>query len=232
MIVIGHRGCAGLEPENTLRGFKKAIKIGVDVIELDVRLTKDKKIVVIHDETLDRTTDMHGRVCDYSYKHIKKANVSKGEKIPLLSNVFDLVKDANVKVHIELKEKGTVKLVIDLIKKYDFMKRIKIISFWHNEMLKVKEINKEIKTGLLITHYPTLAKNLLFETNADSLCVVYDKVDLDLVNEVHSLGKEITVWGKINTKEIIDRMIKLNVDGIGSDYPDLVIERLKVFGKR
>jgi glycerophosphoryl diester phosphodiesterase len=223
MIVIGHRGCAGLEPENTLRGFKKAIEIGVDAIELDVRLTKDKNIVVIHDETLDRTTNLHGKVCDYYYKDIN---------IPLLAEVFDLVKTTNVKVHIELKEKDTVELVIDLIKKYDFAKRVKIISFWHNEILKVKKIHKDIKTGLLITHYPAFPKNLLFETNSDSLCIVYDKVDSNLVNEVHSLNKEITVWGKINTVEIIDRMIELNVDGIGSDYPNLVIERLKVFGKR
>jgi len=82
--VLGHRGCAGLEPENTIRAFKRALDLGVDLIEFDVRTTKDKKLIVIHDETVDRTTNGKGYVRNLNFEEIKKLNTSEGEKIPSL----------------------------------------------------------------------------------------------------------------------------------------------------
>ncbi|MEO0143058.1 MAG: glycerophosphodiester phosphodiesterase family protein [candidate division WOR-3 bacterium] len=105
--IIGHRGARGIEPENTIRSFKKAIELKVDYIECDVHLTKDGHIVLIHDHTLDRTTNGTGYVNDYSFDAIRKLDAGKGEKIPTLQELIDLIK-GKVKAHIELKdEKAT-----------------------------------------------------------------------------------------------------------------------------
>lgn len=229
---IGHRGAAGLEPENTIRGFKRAIEIGVDDIELDVRFSKDRQIVVIHDDTLDRTTNMKGRVSDCLYEDLKTADAGKGEKTPLLSEVIELAKKANIGVHIEIKNPGMAGDVVDLVQTHNFVNKACIISFWHKELVAVKKINTKIKTGLLIVHNPASAKNLFAGTNAELLSIVYGSVDSLLVGEVHSLGKKISVWGKLVDEDSIDGMIKLGVDAIASDFPDRVIKRLEFYGKR
>jgi len=114
---IGHRGAKGLEPENTLRSFSKAIDFKVDMIELDVRLTKDKKVVVIHGDKLDRTTNGRGRVKEKDLEEIKKLSAGKGERIPTLEETLDLI-DKRVKVNIELKGKKIAESVSKIIDKY------------------------------------------------------------------------------------------------------------------
>ena len=91
--VLGHRGCAGLEPENTILAFKRAIDLGVDLIEFDVRMTKDKKLIVIHDEKLDRTTNGIGFVKDFNFAEIRKFDAGKGEKIPSLEETINFLKN-------------------------------------------------------------------------------------------------------------------------------------------
>ena len=103
--IIGHRGARGLEPENTIRSFQKALELGVDYIECDVHLTKDGHIVLIHDHTLDRTTNETGDVNDYTFEEIRKLDAGKGKKIPTLQELLDLVR-GKVKIHIELKDTG------------------------------------------------------------------------------------------------------------------------------
>ena len=104
MILTGHRGAAALEPENTLLSMQKAIDLGVDQIELDVHLTRDQHLVVIHDTTVDRTTDGQGAVADFTLEEIKRLDAGKGERIPTLQEVIDLVRG---KVVLQIELKGT-----------------------------------------------------------------------------------------------------------------------------
>lgn len=106
MMLMGHRGAKALEPENTLLSIKRALEIGVDAVEIDVHLTKDQEIVVIHDSTVDRTTNRTGPVGSYTLEDIRKLDAGKGEKIPTLVEVIGLTK-GKAKLVIELKEKGT-----------------------------------------------------------------------------------------------------------------------------
>ena len=115
MLIIAHRGASGYEPENTLRSFRKAIGLKSDAIELDVQLTKDNKLVVIHDETVNRTTNGKGKVKDLTLRELRKLDAGKGEKVPTLEEVFNLVK-RKVKIHVELKGNNIAKPVNDLIK--------------------------------------------------------------------------------------------------------------------
>jgi glycerophosphoryl diester phosphodiesterase len=233
--VIGHRGSMGYEPENTLRSFRRAIETGVDIIELDARLTLDGQVVVMHDEMLDRTTDGNGLVAEKKYSEIAELrtgiDVRKNERIPLLSEVFELVKGTKVIVQVEIKDINATVPVVELIKKSGLFKKAEITSFWHPEILRVKELVPEISTGALIDHRPVSAKPIFKETKADRICVHFSFVDSAIVDEVHKLKKKITTWGDISNKEEIDRMIKIGVDAITSNFPDTVIARINKMGR-
>ncbi len=117
VLKIGHRGAMGYEPENTLRSFQKALDLGVDMIELDVYLCKTGELVVIHSDKLSRTTDGRGFVRNMSFKELEEMDAGKGEKIPSLQQVLDLI-DKKTIVNIELKGPGTAKPSINIIEHY------------------------------------------------------------------------------------------------------------------
>ena len=131
MLKIAHRGASGYEPENTLRSFRKAIELNSDAIELDVQLTKDHKLVVIHDETVNRTTNGKWKVSELTLKELKKLDAGKGEKIPTLEEVIKVCRN-KCKLNIEIKELNSVKKVIEIVVKERFVKQT-IISSNHKE---------------------------------------------------------------------------------------------------
>ena len=149
---FAHRGFSGKYPENTILAFKKAIEAGAQGIELDVQLTKDGEIVIIHDETIDRTTDGKCEVISYTYEELKKFDASyiyRGQmgfnKIPTLREYFELIKDTDIVTNIELKTGineylGIEKKVWDMICEFNLADRIIISSFNHYSILRMKEI--------------------------------------------------------------------------------------------
>ncbi len=224
--ILGHRGCAGLEPENTIRAFKKAIDLGVDLIEFDVRMTKDKKLVVIHDEKVDRTTNGQGYVRDFSFKEIRKLNAGKNEKIPSFEETLDLLKTEKPIIVIEIKESDTVKKILNIIKKGGLENKVLIVSFWHNALKKIKEINPRIKTGILLVGRPCNLISVVKAAKADFFCSRHNFIDKEVVKGCRKNGFKINVW-TVNEFKDIKKMIKLGVDIISSDYPDRVIKELK-----
>ena len=158
---FAHRGFSGKYPENTMLAFRKAVEEGVDGIELDVQLTKDGEVVIIHDETIDRTTDGKGLVVSYTYEELRKFDASfkfRGQcgfnPIPTLREYFELVKDKNLVTNIELKTGlneyfGIEEKVWELIKEYGLEDRVLISSFNHYSVLRMKSIAPNLKYGLL-----------------------------------------------------------------------------------
>lgn len=225
MLKIGHRGACGYEPENTLLSFKKALDLGVDIIELDVHLSKDKKLIVIHDNTLDRTTNGKGYVSDKTLKELKKLKLEKGEKIPTLKEVLDLI-NRKVKVNIELKEKGTSKLVFELIKYYinnknweynDFL----ISSFDYNLLLEFSKLTDKIKMSFLIDNIPKNLFEMIKTLNILSINPSFEIINKSLVDTIHKHNMKVFVW-TVNNKKNIDFVKSLKVDGIFSNYPDRI----------
>lgn len=160
MLNIAHRGFKGAYPENTMLAYEKAIEVGADGIEFDVHLTKDSELVIIHDETLERTTDGKGLIKDKTLQELKKLNASKGylncedQTIPTLREYFDFAKNKDIITNIELKTsiiryEGIEKKVYYLINEYGMKDKIIISSFNHNSLIKMKEIDREIKCGVL-----------------------------------------------------------------------------------
>ena len=220
---IGHRGAKGLEPENTLRSFSKAIDLGVDMIEFDVRLTKDKKVVVIHDDKLDRTTNGKGLVKEKSLKEIKKLYAGKRERIPTLEETLDSVAK-RVKVNIELKGEETAESVSKIIDEYLKNKKwplgyFFVSSFDYQELEDFKKFQPKVKLGIIAEDKKTDFLKSAKRLRVFSINLSMELINKKLVKNLHGKGFKIFVW-TVNKKSDIRKMEILKIDGIVSDYPD------------
>jgi len=225
MLKIGHRGAMGYEPENTLASFSKALALGVDMIELDVYVLKTGELVVIHDDKVDRTSDGHGYVEDLSFEDIRKLDVGNGETIPTLEEVINLV-DRRVPINIELKGEGTAEPVAKLITEYidrknyladDFL----ISSFDHYELRRFKELMSDVRVGALIGAIPIGYSKFAEAVSAYSVHLSLDFIRKKYVDDAHKRGFKVFVY-TVNDKDDINKMKKLGVDGLFSNYPDRI----------
>lgn len=221
MIIIGHRGAAALEPENTLLSIERAMDIGVDAVEIDVHLSKDKELVVIHDATVDRTTNGTGLVSSYTVQEIKRLDAGKGEAIPTLQEVINLI-DKRVMLIIELKEEGTEKSVVDLIVRNDLIDKACVISFWHRLVKTVKEMDSRIKTGVLLVGSP-VSTCIATQASADTLVMKYTFVDQELVEIAHKKGFKVFIWN-IDDQDLLKPYVGMGVDAIGSNDPRVLVK--------
>jgi len=221
MLRIGHRGARAYAPENTLTSFKKALEIGVDAIELDVRKTKDNQLVVIHDDNVKRTTNGDGLVCELTLKEIKGFSAEGGEKIPTLEEALDFL-DKEVKVFVELKEEGIEKQVISAIHERDLEKSVVITSFSEGALKKVRELNDKVETGLIYAKHKNPLKAAL-DLKANYLVALYRFVHTANVEKAHENGLKVVVW-TINNPEEVEAYTQKGVDGIASDKPDILMK--------
>lgn len=223
--VTGHRGAAGLEPENTLHSFQRAIDLKVDIIELDVHLTKDQHLVVIHDSTVDRTTNGSGAVSNLTLSEIQQLDVGQGEHVPTLQEVIDLVAQKTL-LQIELKGLGVEHHVAQAIKANHIIDNVIVTSFRHNMVKTMKILNPQIATGVLFLGLPIAAPRLAHDAYADAVHPHVNYVDAHLVAQCHRCGLSVRVW---NTDDPIQmqKMISLDVDAIGTNRPDLLLQLLK-----
>jgi glycerophosphoryl diester phosphodiesterase len=223
MLCIGHRGAMGHEPENTLLSIRKALELGVDAVEIDVYNVEDR-LIVIHDRDLSRTTNGTGYIENCSWAYLRSLDAGKGEQIPTLEEVLDTV-NRQVIINIELKGRNTATLVTNLILKYiqqgwsfaDFL----VSSFNHYELNQVTAIEPKIKIGMLIYGLPwgyiKIAKKLAAEIVISGL----DYVNVELVTAAHQQNLLIWVY-TVNQPRDFELMRTLGVDGIFTNYPDLM----------
>ena len=217
-IVIGHRGAKFHALENTINSIKKAIALKADVIEIDVRLTKDNIPVLIHDRKINRTTDGKGSVSKLTLKEIKKFNLN-GEKVPTLNQVLRTFKD--VKFHLHLKEYKAALPTLKLIYKNKAEDRVMIYSFNPKVLQLIKDFNPQIKTTLLY-HFPyrnnlKLAKNL----KLTAINPYYIFATERLIKKAHKLNLKVITW-TVNKFDVIEKLIEKGVDGIITDDPSLL----------
>ena len=225
-MIMGHRGAAALEPENTLLSIRKAMEIGVDAVEIDVHLSKDKEIIVIHDSTLDRTTNGRGPVSNYTLSELKKYDAGKGETIPTLQDVMDLT-DGKIKLVIELKEKGPERFVVEQIRRNGLEDNVYVISFWHRLVKNVKEMDGNIKTGVLLVGCPA-DTSIADRISADALVMKYTFVDEEFVGLSHKNGLKVFIWN-IDDSDLIKPFADMGIDGIGSNNPGILVDYFRRF---
>lgn len=225
LIVFGHRGAAGHEPENTLRSFRKALSLGAQWVELDVYAVENE-LIVFHDERLERTTNGSGYVEKSNLEYLRSLDAGKGERIPFLSEVIELL-DCKSGINIELKGESTAEPVARTIEHYLAEKNWRpeqflVSSFNHYELKLFKKLMPHINIGALISHIPLdyagFGKNL----GAYSIHASREFINEEFVKDAHRLGMKFFVY-TVNRLEDASRMRELNVDGIFTDYPELLI---------
>jgi glycerophosphoryl diester phosphodiesterase len=221
MLRIGHRGARAYASENTLTSFKKAIEIGVNAIELDVRKTKDKQLVVIHDADVKRTTNGKGPVSELTLQEIKNFSIEGNEKIPTLQEALEFLGN-KVKILIELKETGLEAQVLDVVHKLGLENSVIVTSFLEDALRKIRELNPNVETGLIYAKHKNPVQAAL-DLKAQYLVAFYRFTHTANVEKAHKNGLKMVVW-TINTPTEVESFIKKGVDGIASDKPDLLMQ--------
>ncbi len=230
MLIIAHRGASGHFPENTLLSFEEAIKTGAKAIELDIHACKTGELVVIHDDTVNRTTNKKGNIDNFSLLDLNKLNAGKNEKIPSLLEVLNLV-NSRAKINIELKGKGTGKKLAAFLTDYCKAHKIKhsnfyISSFRHNELKTFHHLAPDFPIGILYHFYPRHFVMLAKKLKAHSINVSFSALSSTLVNKIHSHNLEVWVY-TVNTIEQYDKVERLGVDAVFTNFPKLFVESRK-----
>lgn len=231
MKVIAHRGFCGEYPENTMLSFKKAVEDGCDELELDVQLTKDNVLVIIHDETIDRVTDGTGNVRDYTFEELRKFNVRAtfGDKygfnpIPSFEEYVSWVKDQNVTTNIELKTgkyyyEDLEEKVIGMIKAYGLENKVMFSSFNHLSLIRCKELVPNIECGVLVLK-SGIGNPGYYVSKYNFECYHPDINGLndEIVENCKSHGVKLNVW-TVNDEEGLKKLYDWDCDGIITNYP-------------
>lgn len=210
-----------------------------DGVELDVQLTKDGELVVIHDETVDRVSGEKGFVKDYTLKELKRLNVSKHmpsydkkTRIPTLDEVFDLLKNTEMTINIELKNgivqyKNLEKKVLALVEEYDMLDRIWCSSFNHESIVRMKKLCPDMRCGLLFSDIIVNPAEYASELHVDALHpATYHMQDENYIDKAHGRGLKAHVW-TVNEKHEMKALVKVEADAIITNYPDIAVEIVK-----
>ncbi len=228
--ITAHRGDSSGAPENTLAAFELAIEKGADVIELDVRQTKDGEIVVMHDENLKRVCGVNKKVGELTFEELRKYSpgkkfkgknkeLYKDEKIPTLRETLDLV-DRRVKLNIELKpartDEGFEKKVVEILDEYDYYDNCVVTSQTYGSIKKVKRRQPQITTIYVMS----VAMGDFYDLEyADGFSIKYRFINNEVIRQAHKAGKEVYAW-TVDDKNILESMMLLDVDSVITNDPD------------
>ncbi|TRO54740.1 hypothetical protein E2P64_08520 [Candidatus Bathyarchaeota archaeon] len=224
--VIAHRGCGEGPLENTLTAFQTAISWGVDCIECDIRSSRDGVAVIIHDLSLERFSNQHGIVTEYSLSELKKIKVGSRDRIPSLVEFLGLVKPhKNLDINLDVKVMGLEAQIMQLIQEYGLIHRTLISSFIQPVLTAFRRLNDEIATALLYEYDLRNPTAVAKELGCTAINPSLHFVDSSLVLTTHQQGLKINPW-VINEQEEMQRFIDLGVDGIITDFPDRLLKML------
>ncbi|GGD81913.1 glycerophosphodiester phosphodiesterase [Paenibacillus nasutitermitis] len=229
ILTIAHRGAAGEAPENTMAAFQLALEQGCDAIELDVHLSRDGQLIVCHDSTIDRTSDGTGEISNLLAEELKRVDAGRwfgeqyaGERIPLLTEVFDLV-PPGVMVNVEIKDTSGHRLepvLLELLKREGRLDNVVVSSFDHESLALLKQLEERVKVGLLYDCRPVRHALMATITGFDvySLHPKFKRLDQENIRECIGQGLQVYPY-TINDELSIRRAIDYGVSGIISDYP-------------
>lgn len=233
--IFAHRGASAYAPENTVEAFALAMEQGADGIELDVQMTKDGQVVVIHDETIDRVSDGTGAVRDYTLEELKKFHFSnhmenyENAVIPTLKEVLDLIKSSNMLLNIELKTgiywyPNLEEKTMELVKEAGMEDRVIYSSFNHYSIKKILELNPHAECAFL---YSDVILNVDKYAKNAGVCglhpAVYHLKMAEFLKEYQESGLKVRVW-TVNKKEDMEIFIKADLEAVITNYPDKALE--------
>lgn len=229
--VWAHRGASGYAPENTIPAFELALEQGADAFELDVQLTRDDHVVVIHDETLERTTTGAGWVADHSLDDLRTLDASAGRdeyagvRIPTLAEVFELVRDTPTRLNIELKNSrmaymGLEERVLELVASWGMADRVILSTFNHYSLRRLVALGATQPLGALYSEPLWKPWAYASRLGATALHPSMAATRRKIVDKSHEHGLAVHVW-TVNEPDDVTRMIRLGVDAVITNYPNL-----------
>jgi len=231
--VIAHRGASGHAPENTMAAFRRAVELGSGFVETDLQLTRDGRFVLIHDATLDRTTNGRGLVHAHTLAEIRKLDAGhwydrefSGEKVPILEDVLAFSRDNDVVIYLEIKYNvawGMHHALVAAIQGAKNMARTIVISFDPVTLKEVVKLDASIMVGLLADAQSTQSRPDFVQTALDvgarQLCLHYPLVTEAVVTRAHAADLAVVAW-TVDDADVMRSMIRIGVDGIMTDLPD------------
>lgn len=238
-LIIAHRGASAYEPENTLRAFELAMRQGAQMIELDLHITADGHVVVIHDPTLDHTTNLRGRVDRMTLEQIKRADAGKGERVPTLDEVLDLTA-GRVRLYLEIKDPRAAAPTLQAIRARRCQSEMLLASFDLALMRQLGAEVRDVELGLILgteTWHPAVRYREAFPwralraVNYQVLCMQVELCYGYLARRVQATGKRLYVW-TADTEKQFARMLRCKADGIVTNRPDYLLAYLNQYRAR
>lgn len=207
----------GVEPENTLRSFVRAEQAGMDVIELDLHLSKDGALVIMHDAEVDRTTDGKGKIADMTLAELRELDAGRGERVPVFEEVLDRVKSP---LQAEIKDAAAARALADVMLGRDLAGRVEVSSFHDEALAEITSLVPGVRTVFIASRYGADVVDRAKAVGAATLALNIRRLTLETVEQAHAAGLKIIGW-VVNTQEHLRLVRALELDGATTDYPEI-----------
>jgi glycerophosphoryl diester phosphodiesterase len=216
-LTIGHRGVMGVEPENTLRSFIAAQHAGLDLIELDLHLSKDGALVVMHDADVDRTTDGSGPIAELTLAELRALDAGHGERVPVFEEVLDAVR---APLQAEIKDTAAARALAEVMHRRDLVGRVEVSSFHDEAIAEITRLVPGVRTALIASRYGVDVVDRAAEVGAATVCLNIRRLTLEVVEHARKADLRIIGW-VVNTQDHLRLVRALELDGATTDYPQI-----------
>ncbi|WP_199549463.1 glycerophosphodiester phosphodiesterase family protein [Streptomyces sp. N35] len=216
-VTIGHRGIMGVEPENTLRSFIAAQRSGLDAIELDLHLSKDGALVVMHDADVDRTTDGRGPIAEKTLAELRELDAGQGERVPVFEEVLDAVR---APLQAEIKDVAAARALAEVMHRRDLIGRVEVSSFHDEAVAEIAKLVPGVRTVLIASRYGPDVVDRAVAVGAQSVALNIRRVTLETVELARKADLRVIGW-VVNTQDHLRLVRALQLDGATTDYPDI-----------
>ncbi|MER5339123.1 glycerophosphodiester phosphodiesterase [Streptomyces mirabilis] len=216
-LTIGHRGVMGVEPENTLRSFMAAQHAGLDLIELDLHLSKDGALVVMHDADVDRTTDGSGPIAEMTLAELRALDAGHGERVPVFEEVLDTIR---APLQAEIKDTAAARALAEVMHRRDLVGRVEVSSFHDEAIAEITRLVPGVRTALIASRYGVDVVDRAVEVGAATVCLNIRRLTLEVVEHARKADLRIIGW-VVNTQDHLRLVRALELDGATTDYPQI-----------
>jgi glycerophosphoryl diester phosphodiesterase len=207
----------GVEPENTLRSFVAAEQAGLDVIELDLHLSKDDALVVMHDADVDRTTDGSGPIAEQTLAELRALDAGRGERVPVFEEVLDTV---TAPLQAEIKDVAAARALSEVMHRRNLTARVEVSSFHDEAIAEIARLVPGVRTALIGSRYSTDIVDRAVEAGAATVCLNIRRLTLEIVEQARKADLKIIGW-VVNTQDHLRLVRALGLDGATTDYPEI-----------
>lgn len=207
----------GVEPENTLRSFVRAEQAGMDVIELDLHLSKDGALVVMHDADVDRTTDGKGPIADKTLAELRELDAGDGERVPVFEEVLDAVR---APLQAEIKDVAAARALAEVMHRRDLVHRVEVSSFHDDAVAEIAALVPGVRTVLIASRWGSDIVDRAKAVGAESLALNIRRLTLETAEHAHGEGLQVIGW-VVNTQDHLRLVRALELDGATTDFPEI-----------